>query len=246
MELQSGSGSANSRRFGGEVGYDRDRPNWTNNGNRPYDAVNGRWLTPDEIGFGGDDWNLKRYVWNNPVVLFDPTGAQGQRKGPPFPGECTDAWPWVHFWCDQKCSCEGLVPPRDCGQIMARFVAGVNCYNARLRRDKACRFYDPIHEEQRRRYLKNATDCFGKMGGCVGPVPPIPIWEPVDQPQPWPVPVVQPGGHPIHVKIPNWVWVMLACGGIAALIAFCAINIEFAWICPLVIPQLKQALPQHL
>ena len=41
---------------------------------RYYSPSLGRFLSPDPIGFGGGDFNLYRYVNNNPVNYVDPTG----------------------------------------------------------------------------------------------------------------------------------------------------------------------------
>jgi RHS repeat-associated protein len=46
-----------------------------NNLNRWYDAVVGRWLSQDPIGFGGGDANLYRYVQNDPTNAADPAGT---------------------------------------------------------------------------------------------------------------------------------------------------------------------------
>jgi RHS repeat-associated protein len=37
-------------------------------------SVAGRWTTPDPIGFDGGDWNLYRYVGNDPTNEVDPSG----------------------------------------------------------------------------------------------------------------------------------------------------------------------------
>jgi RHS repeat-associated protein len=47
-----------------------------NNLNRWYDAIVGRWLSQDPIGFNGGDANLYRYVGNSPVDGMDPAGLQ--------------------------------------------------------------------------------------------------------------------------------------------------------------------------
>ena len=41
---------------------------------RWYNPSTGRFLSPDPIGFGGGDFNLYRYVNNNPVNYVDPDG----------------------------------------------------------------------------------------------------------------------------------------------------------------------------
>jgi RHS repeat-associated protein len=39
-----------------------------------YDPALGRFLSADPIGFGGQDFNLYRYVENNPLRFIDPYG----------------------------------------------------------------------------------------------------------------------------------------------------------------------------
>ena len=43
---------------------------------RAYSPELGRFLQMDSIGFGGKDWNLYRYVSNNPLTSNDPTGTK--------------------------------------------------------------------------------------------------------------------------------------------------------------------------
>ena len=82
IELASGSGTSNSRRYVGREGYERDWLNWMNLNNRPYDAINGRFPTPDELGFDAGDWNRKRYVGNEPISASDPTGLSPSLSDP--------------------------------------------------------------------------------------------------------------------------------------------------------------------
>ncbi len=82
VELLSGSGTVNSRRFGGQVGYVRDFLNRYQIGQRPYDAVTGAWMSMDPIGWDGGQWNWMQFVENEPVSVLDPIGlASLIRKG---------------------------------------------------------------------------------------------------------------------------------------------------------------------
>src|SRR5579862_6220785 len=47
---------------------------------RVLDPSKGRWLTQDPIGFDGRDYNLYRYVTDNPVMISDPYGLDGLSK----------------------------------------------------------------------------------------------------------------------------------------------------------------------
>ncbi|MCI0536987.1 MAG: hypothetical protein L0Z50_17365 [Verrucomicrobiales bacterium] len=44
---------------------------------RDYDAEAGRWMAKDPVGFAGGDFNLYRYVRNDPVNFSDPLGLGG-------------------------------------------------------------------------------------------------------------------------------------------------------------------------
>ncbi|MBY0516244.1 MAG: RHS repeat-associated core domain-containing protein [Bacteriovoracaceae bacterium] len=44
---------------------------------RYYDPSSGRFLSEDPIGFSGGDYNLYRYVTNQPTVQSDPSGTSG-------------------------------------------------------------------------------------------------------------------------------------------------------------------------
>jgi RHS repeat-associated protein len=52
-----------------------------NNDNRWYDAITGRWLSQDPIGFGGGNTNLYRYVGNTPANSVDPNGLEPMPPG---------------------------------------------------------------------------------------------------------------------------------------------------------------------
>jgi RHS repeat-associated protein len=47
---------------------------------RFYDSIVGRFLSEDPIGFSGGDFNLYRYVANNPINLRDPVGKDTENK----------------------------------------------------------------------------------------------------------------------------------------------------------------------
>jgi len=50
--------------------------NLQNNLHRWYDSLVGRWISEDPIGYGSEDFNLYRYVGNNPLDATDPNGLQ--------------------------------------------------------------------------------------------------------------------------------------------------------------------------
>ena len=60
--------------YAGTHGYHQDSANRTYVRARTLNTQFGRWLTQDPIGFHGDDFNVYRYVVNNPTVNIDPLG----------------------------------------------------------------------------------------------------------------------------------------------------------------------------
>jgi RHS repeat-associated protein len=48
------------------------------NDNRVYNASTGKWNQEDPSGFLGGDFNLSRYVWNDPLKFVDPSGLEGK------------------------------------------------------------------------------------------------------------------------------------------------------------------------
>jgi RHS repeat-associated protein len=74
VELATGATTVNPNRYLGLYGYYRDFINWMYVRARLLDALRGRWINRDPIGYIGGDWNLYRYVRSNPIYLADPTG----------------------------------------------------------------------------------------------------------------------------------------------------------------------------
>jgi RHS repeat-associated protein len=76
-KLVSSTGSTtNPYRFGGAVGYYQDDAQRYYVRKRYLNTNQARWISPDPIGFNGKDWNLYRYVGNNPGNRIDPTGLK--------------------------------------------------------------------------------------------------------------------------------------------------------------------------
>jgi len=64
----------NPYRFQGEVGPYADAANRVWMRARIYGPMAGQWYSTDPIGFAGGDWNLHRFVGNNPTNNKDPEG----------------------------------------------------------------------------------------------------------------------------------------------------------------------------
>ena len=45
---------------------------------RDYTPATGQFLSNDPTGFGGGDWNIRRYVENDPLGLEDQSGSKSQ------------------------------------------------------------------------------------------------------------------------------------------------------------------------
>lgn len=76
--------------------YDRDT-GLVRFGARDYDAVTGRWMSKDPIGFGGGDSNFYGYVINNPTMLVDPNGMNYEDD--------------FFNWCKDRWYCGGILGP---------------------------------------------------------------------------------------------------------------------------------------
>ena len=66
-------------RFVGTQGYYHDSITRTYVRARYFDALKGRWMTEDPIGFDSSDYNLSQYVNSRPTTFADPSGLM-----PPF------------------------------------------------------------------------------------------------------------------------------------------------------------------
>ena len=85
--LQTGSGTVNPHTFVGLERYRRQTNGFYLLGVRILDPFTGRFNSVDPIGFDAGDWNLYRYVGNEPVRRSDPFGlAPGcnPQTGQPF------------------------------------------------------------------------------------------------------------------------------------------------------------------
>ncbi len=101
-QASSGAGST-LMQFGAFWGYewDADSRMWVKA--RHLSGTQGRWLSQDPIGFGGGDWNLWRYVGNNPIIGIDPRGLLNCSCCNSF-----FAWAWC---CDLDCGIPAPKPP---------------------------------------------------------------------------------------------------------------------------------------
>jgi RHS repeat-associated protein len=84
---------------------------------RMYDAVGGRFVSRDPIGFKGSPWGLYEYVKGKPFVSIDPTGEH-----PPLVVLGI-------IGCVSSCfNCYDCVnaPPGQCG-VVCKFVGGMSC-----------------------------------------------------------------------------------------------------------------------
>ena len=71
---QGGNGSANAYRYAGEYGYYRDSAAVQYVRARYLNVLQGRWLSADPLRFEAGDYNLYRYVGNEPLGRMDPSG----------------------------------------------------------------------------------------------------------------------------------------------------------------------------
>jgi RHS repeat-associated protein len=71
--LTSGT-TKNYMRYVGGLGYYRDYATRLYVRARHLRSDLGRWASPDPLGIAGGDWNIVRYVTNQPVVIQDPSG----------------------------------------------------------------------------------------------------------------------------------------------------------------------------
>ena len=76
-EVASRTGTTNTPfQFVGTEGYYHESTNRDYVRARTLDKAKGRWLTQDPIGFDSGDYNLYRYVGNDPISIFDPAGTE--------------------------------------------------------------------------------------------------------------------------------------------------------------------------
>ena len=123
VELATGlTPTTNPNRYLGLFGYYRDFINWMYVRARMLDALRGRWVSRDMLGFNGGSWNLIEVVGNNPIRFADPSGLAPCPKQPP-------SWCWLceyhRYWrvmnlrdaCQSASMvCGGTPPDIDCNK----------------------------------------------------------------------------------------------------------------------------------
>ena len=77
---------ANPFTYAGRFGVTSEASGLLDMGAREYDPATGQFISNDPTGLAGGDDNLRRYVWNNPVDLADPTGLGGSAASSPLQG----------------------------------------------------------------------------------------------------------------------------------------------------------------
>ena len=181
-ELQMSGSSANPLRFGGEVGYYRDEAERVYVRARHLDVSDGRWLSRDPIGFGGGDWNLYRYVGNDPTVLVDPSGESPIMIKKRLPGQiCSDATlkklssAITNSCKTEKTACNNSyrkgykTAAEKCNYLRRGYVSIRSCYQARIRRDHTC-FVRPDkgHRIAQQDTKKGMDKCYNESARCAG------------------------------------------------------------------------------
>jgi RHS repeat-associated protein len=78
----TGTATDNSFQF---TGRENDGTGLLNYRNRYYSPAWGRFISEDPLGLGGNDINMYRYVFNDPINLKDPMGLYGVAGPDPTP-----------------------------------------------------------------------------------------------------------------------------------------------------------------
>ena len=100
--IQTGSGTVNPYGYIAQGLYYTELFDLINAWNRWLRASVGRWDSRDMLGFDAGDWNLYRYVRNNPVNWSDPTGLAARTCDPflqPMLDKCKSMNPGACFSC---------------------------------------------------------------------------------------------------------------------------------------------------
>jgi RHS repeat-associated protein len=90
--------------------------------NREYSPSLGRWMQNDPNGFGAGDWNLYRYVGNNPQNILDPEGLLWWYVGACALGVGLSLWD-SYVGSDNRCQA-GLKAGASCALNVASLTIG--------------------------------------------------------------------------------------------------------------------------
>lgn len=179
-DLREFSSVSNPFQFSGSFGVRSATTTLASMGARYYNASLGRFTSPDPVGRHGDDFNVYRYVANEPTMLVDPAGLRATCKygysGIPIPAHryvvTQDGWEY-HFG-----------PP----SLKDLFIGRGERFRVRERKDGT---YDYEHlGYQYYCYADFVNNCWGQSGRDYEK-----YCAPSQDPASTPEPTTEPGGE---------------------------------------------------